>query len=93
MTDIDFIRLTSEDNVATATRPLDCGETITVGTTRVTIINRIPRWHKFAINDIGPGEKVFKFGMPIGIASQRIRAGEHVGSHNLKTAQKEEDVV
>ena len=42
--------------------------------------------HKYALKDIAKGEKVIKYGYPIGIASKDIKAGEHIPSHNLKTA-------
>ncbi len=42
--------------------------------------------HKYAAKDISKGETVFKYGFPIGFASADIQKGEHVHSHNLKTA-------
>lgn len=42
--------------------------------------------HKYAVRDIKKGERIIKYGFPIGIAAQDIKAGEHVHSHNLKTA-------
>ena len=42
--------------------------------------------HKQALGDISKGEKVIKYGFPIGIATADICSGEHVHSHNLKTA-------
>lgn len=41
---------------------------------------------KYALRDIAEGESVIKYGYPIGRAKQPIAAGEHVHSHNLKTA-------
>ncbi len=42
--------------------------------------------HKYAKNPINKGDKVIKYGFPIGIATENINEGEHVHSHNLKTA-------
>ncbi len=42
--------------------------------------------HKLALCDIRAGEKVIKYGFPIGVAAADIREGEHVHTHNLKTA-------
>lgn len=42
--------------------------------------------HKYALKDIARGEKVIKYGYPIGIASEDIKEGDHIHSHNLKTA-------
>ncbi len=41
--------------------------------------------HKYAVKDIALGEKVIKYGCPIGVATADIKEGEHVHSHNLKT--------
>ena len=41
--------------------------------------------HKYAIRDIAEGENIIKYGQPIGHATQAIKAGEHVHTHNLKT--------
>lgn len=46
----------------------------------------IPAGHKIALCDIPSGEKVMKYGNPIGIASEAIRKGDWIHSHNLKTA-------
>ncbi len=42
--------------------------------------------HKYARRDIRAGEQIIKYGFPIGTATQDISEGEHVHSHNLKTA-------
>ena len=42
--------------------------------------------HKYALCDIPKGESVIKYGYPIGIASESISEGDHVHSHNLRTA-------
>lgn len=41
--------------------------------------------HKKALCHINKGEKVIKYGFPIGIATEDINEGDHVHSHNLKT--------
>lgn len=42
--------------------------------------------HKYAIRNIQKGEEIIKYGQPIGIAQGDIKIGEHVHSHNMKTA-------
>ncbi len=42
--------------------------------------------HKLAARAIAPGETVFKYGFPIGVASAPIAAGAHVHTHNLRSA-------
>ena len=41
--------------------------------------------HKYALCDIKRGENIIKYGNPIGHATEDIKKGEHVHSHNMKT--------
>lgn len=41
--------------------------------------------HKIALRRIEAGEKVVKYGAPIGSATRRIEPGEHAHLHNLKS--------
>lgn len=41
--------------------------------------------HKYAIHDIKSGESIIKYGQPIGHATEDIKKGEHVHTHNMKT--------
>lgn len=49
----------------------------------------IPAGHKIALTDIAAGEKVIKYGEVIGRATADIRAGDHVHTHNVRTALEE----
>ncbi len=50
----------------------------------------IPAGHKFALRDIPKGEYVVKYGEIIGRASQEIKEGEWVHTHNVKSHLNEE---
>ena len=41
--------------------------------------------HKYALCDIKCGENIIKYGNPIGHATEDIKKGDHVHSHNMKT--------
>ena len=41
--------------------------------------------HKYALCDIKKGENIIKYGNPIGHATEDIKKGEHVHTHNVKT--------
>ena len=41
--------------------------------------------HKYALQSIKAGERIIKYGMPIGVALEDIPQGAHVHSHNMKT--------
>jgi altronate dehydratase small subunit len=46
---------------------------------------RLPLGHKVAMRAIAPGEKIFKYGAPIGSAKCAISTGEHVHTQNLQS--------
>ena len=46
---------------------------------------RLPLGHKVATRAIAAGEKVVKYGAPIGSAMRAIAQGEHVHTHNLRS--------
>lgn len=41
--------------------------------------------HKVALTDIKKGEDIIKYGYPIGHATEDIKKGDHVHTHNVKT--------
>ncbi|PSP95951.1 hypothetical protein BRC91_00100 [Halobacteriales archaeon QS_4_62_28] len=78
-----------EDNVATALRELESGETITVavgdGERTVEIPEDVQFGHKIAIEDIAAGETITKYGKSIGNATEDIPAGTWVHIHNVES--------
>jgi altronate hydrolase len=73
------------DNVAVALTDLQAGEAV-LG---VVLDSAVPRGHKFALKALKAGDRVVKYGHPIGNVSDPISAGSHVHSHNLKTGLTE----
>jgi altronate dehydratase small subunit len=77
-----------KDNVATAIRQLEKGETFETKAgemqIQVTLCRDIPLGHKFALRKIPVGEPVIKYGETIGLATCDIAAGEHVHIHNVE---------
>ncbi|MBR2186479.1 MAG: altronate dehydratase [Lachnospiraceae bacterium] len=80
-----FTIINEADNVAVALKDLKAGLSFTAGNASVTLREDIPRGHKFALKDFLPGEKIIKYGFPIGCASENIYCGQHVHIHNIKT--------
>lgn len=80
-----LLRLSRADNVAVATGNFDAGAETKVDGASIHLRDRIAVGHKVALVEIAVGEKVIKFGCPIGSATRLIRAGEHVHTHNLKS--------
>jgi altronate dehydratase small subunit len=85
----DAVTLHASDTVATALRPLEAGESIRVRgpheATKMILIEAIGLCHKVAVVDVPVGAKIRKYGEIIGVATQAIRAGQHVHIHNIKT--------
>lgn len=77
------IVIRDQDNVGTATRDIKAGEKIEVKA--IVAKEDIRFLHKFALTDIGRGERVFKYGATIGEATKPISEGEHVHIHNLRS--------
>ena len=50
-------------------------------------MTNIPAGHKFAIQPIRKGEKVFKYGEVIGLATQDIQMGQYVHVHNIESCR------
>ena len=82
------IKLAPDDTVATALSALEPDTSPRIsggdGGQALHVIEPIPRGHKFALGDIAAGATVFKYGAPIGVATEDIRGGAHVHRHNLE---------
>ncbi len=77
------------DNVATVVETLEPGTAVQVGaaTAAVTVTEKIPFGHKFALQAIKKGEPVKKYGETIGLATRDIAPGQHVHVHNLESCR------
>jgi altronate hydrolase len=80
------IRIADGDNVAVALRLIAAGERISIAGDDVTARQEIPVGHKIALAGLEPEQAVIKYGVPIGLASAPIAAGDWVHSHNLRTS-------
>ena len=77
-----------KDNVATALRPLEKGDSIGIevegNIVDMVLKQSIPFGHKLALKDIEHGERIIKYGETIGQATEKINKGEHVHIHNVE---------
>lgn len=84
---MDAIVFSRKDNVATAIKNLYRDQEVIVSFQEITLMIKlnhdIPFGHKFAIKDIHQGSEVYKYGEPIGIATQDIKTGDYVHVHNV----------
>ena len=81
-----------QDNVATALNVLKTGDVRLLGdanTKRISAMEEIPSGHKIALLGIARGEKIIKYGVPIGCATKDIPAGTWVHLHNIRSLYDE----
>jgi altronate dehydratase small subunit len=84
-TDARLLRLHPADNVLTVIAKLEEGARVSVDGVCLAIAKALPIGHKIAARAIGAGEKIIKYGAPIGSATEPIAAGAHVHTHNLQS--------
>jgi hypothetical protein len=80
-----LLRLAPTDNVAVALAEFEAGQTAWLDDAPIRLVDRIPMGHKVAVAPIAIGQKVLKYGCPIGSASRAIAVGQHVHLHNLRS--------
>ena len=79
------LHLAPGDNIAVATRELAAGNTVDIGGANIELKSSVDVGHKFAVQAIATGDRIVKYGAPIGIASTDIAPGEYVHIHNLRS--------
>lgn len=84
-TDSKLLQLSPEDNIFVARCGIRAGENLTINGVSIAVENSIPLGFKVAARDIEVGEKILKYGAPIGSAKQAIGAGEIVHTHNMQS--------
>ena len=80
-----LLRLHPRDNVLTVIRTLEVGERLFIEGVETRVLARLALGHKIAARAIADGEKIVKYGAPIGSATRAIAPGEHVHTHNLRS--------
>ena len=89
------------DNVATALGAITSGAVCLHGNfadgTVLTAVGSVKRGYKLALRPLAVGEPVIKYGVPVAIVTEPVKAGECVHLHNVKSYNderaKEYDVV
>jgi len=78
-----FIVMDTKDNCATALEDIDKGEEVDYNRKKFKINQPIPLGHKFALNDIKQEKFIKKYGQRIGIATEDIKLGDWIHTHNI----------
>jgi altronate hydrolase len=77
------LRLRDDDDVAVLKHALQPGTQLLNGSPPLTALDSIPAGHKIALRALPTGAPVRKYGQIIGFATQPIKPGAHVHTHNL----------
>lgn len=80
-----LILLSPYDNVVVARCAIDEGEILSIDGEKVVLAQAVTLGHKLARRKIQAGEKILKYGAPIGSATTSIPCGAHVHLHNIKS--------
>lgn len=81
----DLLKINPSDNVAVALRSLEAGEQLELDGVTLILRTAVPAGHKVSLREIRQGDKIVKYGFPIGEATADIPQGSHVHVHNLHT--------
>ena len=83
ITDRRLLLLHPRDNVCVAIAAIRKGTLLLIQDREVIVDRDIPLGFKISVQEILSGQNIMKYGVPIGHASQDIKAGEVVHLHNL----------
>jgi altronate dehydratase small subunit len=78
-----ILLLAPGDNVAVATSELPADTRRNVADQTIVLKSAVEVGHKFAVRAIKSGERILKYGAPIGRATRDIEPGEYVHTHNM----------
>jgi hypothetical protein len=85
VTDRRLLLLNEADNVLVATSRIRAGEEVVVEGGAFALPVDLPIGHKLSRRAIAAGEKIVKYGAPIGSATADIAAHTHVHVHNVRS--------
>ncbi|MFT4089748.1 MAG: UxaA family hydrolase [Asticcacaulis sp.] len=80
-----LILLHDTDNVLVCRQRVEAGTMVVIDGQKVTASDSIEVGHKVARHDLKTGEKIIKYGAPIGSMTADAPKGAHVHMHNMKS--------
>jgi hypothetical protein len=79
------ILLHESDNVLVAVAPVAAGDVLPVTGGSVTAREAVAVGHKIARHALRPGDKIVKYGAPIGSMTAAAEPGDWIHMHNMKS--------
>ncbi len=80
-----ILQIHADDNVCVATQPLAAQTCIELDGVSFTLKTDVRLGAKLALRAIARGEKIIKYGEPIGSATQDLQVGDYVHTHNMQS--------
>jgi altronate hydrolase len=84
-----FLRIHPHDNVLVALQNLEQGTPINFEGNTFTLADRIAAKHKFAINELKPGQEIYMYGVLVGKTTTTIPQGGLLSTENVHHASGE----
>lgn len=82
---MNLVLLHPNDNILVVAMPVKAGQILTIDGAAVTAAGDVAVGHKVARRALAVGDKVLKYGAPIGSMVAAAAPGEHVHMHNMKS--------
>jgi (2R)-sulfolactate sulfo-lyase subunit alpha len=80
-----LILLHPDDNVLVCRAAIPAGADVMIDDAPASIACAIEVGHKVARTDLKTGDKILKYGAPIGSMTFDARRGDHIHMHNMKS--------
>ena len=79
------ILLHPNDNILVCVAHIYSGDKIVIDDESMSVNSEIEVGHKLARRALVIGDKIFRYGAPIGSMTQAVAKGEHVHMHNMQS--------
>ena len=80
-----LILLHPDDNILVCVAHIYEGDEVVIDGQPVVITRDIEVGHKLARRALSAGDKIYRYGAPIGSMTQAVSLGEHVHMHNMQS--------
>lgn len=80
-----LVLLHPDDNILVCVSPITHGESLMIDDAMYTSTQAVQVGHKVARHTLAMGEKIIKYGAPIGSMSEGAERGAHVHMHNMRS--------
>jgi (2R)-sulfolactate sulfo-lyase subunit alpha len=82
---MSVVLLHPDDNILVLAAPIQAGQRLEIDGQSVVAVSAVAVGHKIARRALSVGDKVLKYGAPIGSMTAAVAPGEHVHMHNMKS--------